>query len=1119
MLLRSSFETKVLAAFVAAALVVAAVTAMGWKLADDAEEATRWVTHTHQVLGNVAHIRANTLQIEMSTQSFRVTGDPVHITERDAMAEAREAMLGQLRQLTADNPLQQERWALLRKMVDERLAISRHVENLRKTQGQAAASAFVAAAPLQKTRERVHELLRALEFEETALLKARTDDQLRTRRFLLVANGAVALVLLGVLGGAYALIWRQLRETRVTQRALADSEESLATTMHSIGDAVLATDTEGRITRMNPVAERLTGWPFELARGLPIDVVFRIINEMSREPAVVPVARVLATGLVQELANHTTLIARDGRECPIADSAAPIRTADGEVTGVVLVFRDETLHRQAQRQIAEHNTLLEQRVQERTAQLHASEDHLYSVINNVPAVLAYVDAEQRYVYTNLQHRALYAPGRDDVNGRTVREILGEERYAQAGPMIAQVLAGQRQSYDWEPFPGMWQAIDCIPKRDGEGQVHGYYVLGTDITARKQAQEQIQTLNAELERHVQQLEHTTRALRTLSAGNRTMLRSTDESDLLAGMCEAIVSVGEYAMAAVWYQPPDKDPALLQPVAESISPTGQPWLRALHARWKAGEEGEGGQGVLGDAFRSGLASVGRGGVPPGPDGPAWLADMPAAASVLACPLRVDGLVIGVLAICSHRKDTFEPDEISFLAESADDLAFGVTTLRHRVEQQNVQAAMQRLSRFDALTGLPNEAQFTETMAASIEAGQPFAVLQTNVERLSEINDALGFSYGDQLLREVGARLTRAVPVAAMVGRLRGDEFAILLPGCKADGVVAMVKALDAVLAQPFPMADISMDISGTTGVALYPQHGATPHDLYRHMDMAMHQAKKAGVGHVVFDPTQNQNHNQAQRLHMAGELRRAIESGDLSLYLQPKIEMATGRVCGAEGLVRWRHAQRGMVMPNDFIGLAEHTGLIKPLTEWVIEAALRLNHGWATRGCALPIAVNLSARNLRDESLLQTIRQLQATWGAAPGLLELEITESTVMEDAEHALRMLHGLRELGIALYIDDFGTGYSSLSYLQKLPVEYIKIDQSFVRDMSVRKDSAVIVRSTIDLVHDLGRKVVAEGIETQEHWDQLAALGCDIGQGYFIARPMPAQDFPGWVAGFVPPT
>lgn len=1115
MLLRSSFESKVLAAFIAAAVVVAGVTVMGWKLADDAEEATHWVAHTHQVLGNVAHIRANTLQIELSTQSFRITGDPSHIAERDATAEAREAMLSQLRQLTADNPLQQERWTLLRQMVDERLAISRRVEMLRKTQGPEAANAYVATAPLQKTRDRIHELLRGLEFEEAALLRERTEAQLHTRRLLLLANGVVALLLVGLLGGAYALIRRQLGETRQTQRALEDSEESLATTMHSIGDAVLATDTEGRITRMNPVAEQLTGWTFEMARGLPIDVVFRIINEITREPAVVPVAQVLATGVVHELANHTTLIARDGRECPIADSAAPIRSSDAEVVGVVLVFRDETLARQAQRTIVQHNALLEQRVQERTAQLRASEDHLFSVINSVPAVLAYVNAEQRYVYVNAQHKALYAPGREDVPGHTVREILGEERYAQAAPMIERVLQGERQSYDWQPFPGMWQSIDCIPKCDDSGQVLGYYVLGSDITVRKHAEEKVLALNTALEDHVLRLEHTTRALKTLSAGNRTMLRAVDEQGLLSSMCEAIVTAGGYAMAMVWCHAADGTGGLLAPVAESTAPLAQPWLRALNTRWEAGDTG---QGVLGDAVRSGLASVGRGGEPPGPDGPAWLAGMPAAASVLACPLRVDGVVIGALAIYSNRPRNFEPDEITFLVESADDLAFGVATLRHRGEQARVQEAMQQMRRYDTLTGLPNEAQFTETLVSAIDAGQPFAVLQANVERLSEINDALGFCYGDQILKEVGARLVQAVPASATVGRLRGDEFAILLPQCDAQAAVAMVRTVDGVLAQPFPIADISMEVSVTAGVALFPAHGETPHDLYRHMDTAVHQAKKAGLGHVVFDPAQSHHRNQAHHLQMAGELRRAIENGDLSLYLQPKIDMAAGRVCGAEGLVRWRHAERGLLMPGDFIGLAEHTGLIKPLTEWVIEAALRLNHGWAASGAVLPIAVNLSARNLRDDSLLQTIRQLQTAWPLAPGLLELEITETTVMEDPERALRVLQALRDLGIALYIDDFGTGYSSLSYLQQLPVEFIKIDQSFVYNMSVSKASAVIVRSTIDLAHDLGRKVVAEGIETQAHWDQLAALGCDIGQGYFLARPMPAQDLPGWVAGFVAP-
>ena len=286
----------------------------------------------------------------------------------------------------------------------------------------------------------------------------------------------------------------------------------------------------------------------------------------------------------------------------------------------------------------------------------------------------------------------------------------------------------------------------------------------------------------------------------------------------------------------------------------------------------------------------------------------------------------------------------------------------------------------------------------------------------------------------------------------------------------------------------------------------------------MDVAVHEAKKMGRRHVVFDPAQFQDQDQSRRLMIASELRRAIEGGDLLLYLQPKVEFASGRVCGAEGLVRWKHAERGLIPPGEFIGLAEHTGLIKPLTEWVIETALRLIKGWESQGCALPIAVNLSARNLRDESLLEKIRQLRATWGVANGLLELEITESAVMEDAEFALRVLNSLREDGIPLYIDDFGTGYSSLSYLQKLPVEYIKIDQSFVRDMASSKDSSLIVRSTIDLVRDLGRKTVAEGVETRAHWDLLAGFGCDMAQGYFIARPMPAEDFPRWVAQFRAP-
>ncbi|MEO7106148.1 MAG: bifunctional diguanylate cyclase/phosphodiesterase, partial [Rhodoferax sp.] len=367
--------------------------------------------------------------------------------------------------------------------------------------------------------------------------------------------------------------------------------------------------------------------------------------------------------------------------------------------------------------------------------------------------------------------------------------------------------------------------------------------------------------------------------------------------------------------------------------------------------------------------------------------------------------------------------------------------------------------------------------------------------------------------QLLREFGQRLCVAAPAPAVVARLRGDEFAILLPNSGASEAIELAKRIEIMLVQPFAIADIALDVSATIGLALFPEHGETPHDLFRHVDSALNLAKKRGSSYYLFDPVQSKD--QSRRLNAAGELRRAIEGGDLLLYLQPKVNMRTGAVQGVEGLVRWKHAERGLIPPVEFIGLAEHTGLIRPLTEWVIETALRLNQAWAGQGCALPIAVNLSARNLRDEKLVEKIRNLKTIWGTAAGLLELEITESTVMDDAEYALNVLRCLREEGIPLAIDDFGTGYSSLTYLQRLPVEYIKIDQSFVRDMTANKASLAIVRSTIDLVHDLGRKTVAEGVETQAHWDQLAALGCDIAQGYWIARPMPSERFPDWLAQY----
>ena len=1113
MSLHSSFETKVLASFAAAMLVVAGLTAATWKLGIDADEDAQSITHTHTVIDQLSRIRTGTLQIEFSTQSYRLTGDPERLIERDEAIILREAAMASVRELTADNPSQQDRWDRLRQVLNQRLEISRQVERVRLTQGQEAANRYVATTPLQETRMRTYRLLREMEGEELYLLEKRNGEYREARANLLGIGITTAVLLLGLFGITYALIRRQLEITEASRNALVESEENLSITLHSIGDAVLVTDMNGCVVRMNPVAEELTGWTLDEAHGHPVDEVFQILHEETRRPAEIPVAKVLATGTVQGLANHTSLIARDGTERPIADSAAPIRNAAGQLSGVVLVFRDVSAERDAQRLIHEQNELLEQRVQERTSQLRESQGHLRSVISAVPALIACVDAQQRYIYVNDEYRKLFAPNRADTTGHTVREIVGEQHYATVGPLIERVLQGEAQLYDWQPAPGVWMAINYVPRYGAQGQITGYYVLGTDISKRKQDERHIQTLNTELEGRVRDLEHVSRALRTLSAGNRTMLRANDEQELLDTMCKTIVTAGGYGVAVVWYRSDDAGRSLW-PAAEHGYPGGISMLRLLKTSWADNMHG---RGAVGQAVRRGLSTV-VADMRSDPNFSAWLPQLEGKTSGLACPLCVGEEVIGALAIYDPQPDTFDDDEITLLTELADDLAFGIATLRERTEQIRIRQAMHHLTHHDTLTGLYNETQFTEMLSAAIEEGlrsdRQFAVLQTNVERLGEINDALGFTHGDQLLRAFSQRLTQVVPPQATVVRLRGDEFAILLPDGNAVSAEALLQRLHEALTRPFPIADLELDVSARTGVALFPQHGINPHDLFRHMDMAVRQAKKLGVNHAFYDA--HRNPNPSHRLTLAGELRRAIEGGDLTLYLQPKVEMANGRICGAEGLVRWQHATRGLIPPGEFIELAERTGLIRPLTEWVVETAFQLNQRWNSHG--LPIAVNFSARNLHDENLPDKIRQLQSIWGLAPGMLEIEITESTVMDDAEFALRVLHGLREQGIPLYIDDFGTGYSSLSYLQKLPVDYIKIDQSFVRNMTSSKDSTLIVRSTIDLAHDIGRKVVAEGVETRQHWDQLAALGCDYAQGYFIARPMPSEAFQAWMRDYRPP-
>ena len=418
-------------------------------------------------------------------------------------------------------------------------------------------------------------------------------------------------------------------------------------------------------------------------------------------------------------------------------------------------------------------------------------------------------------------------------------------------------------------------------------------------------------------------------------------------------------------------------------------------------------------------------------------------------------------------------------------------------------------------DALTGLPNRVLFHDRVQQAISAtdrdGGEFAVVVMDLDRFKEINDTLGHGSGDRLLVEVGRRLQKTVRDVDSVARLGGDEFALLLRGAEGPAVAKVAARIRKALGRPFALDGLPLQIEASIGVALYPTHASNVGGLIQRADVAMYMAKTMNLGYVIYDPAQDTN--DPLRLTLVSELRRAIDEHELILHYQPKIELPSGRVGGVEALVRWEHPQRGLVHPSEFIETAQETSLIKPFTLYVIDQALRESSLWAQQGHELAIAVNVSTRNLIDASFPDDIARLLDRWAVSPELLELEITETAIVADPFRMKAVLDRLDGLGVRLSVDDFGTGYTSLGYLKRLPINELKIDRSFVTSMTSSEEDAVIVRSTIDLGRNLGLRVVAEGVEDAEVWERLAALGCDAAQGYFMSRPVAADELASWLA------
>ena len=444
-------------------------------------------------------------------------------------------------------------------------------------------------------------------------------------------------------------------------------------------------------------------------------------------------------------------------------------------------------------------------------------------------------------------------------------------------------------------------------------------------------------------------------------------------------------------------------------------------------------------------------------------------------------------------------------------------GVVLTGHDVtERLSLQLEMEHRALHDTLTGLPNRAlladRFEHALQGEQRGGVSTGLLLLDLDRFKEVNDTFGHHYGDELLRQIGPRLTGVLRGVDTIARLGGDEFAVLLPEVRGvDEAMSIASALLAALALPFQVEGVEMQVEASIGLVLSGQHGEDAITLMQRADIAMYVAKTQHLGVFVYDP--DVDGNSAGKLALVWDLRRALDRGELVMYYQAKVSVTTGAVVGAEALVRWQHPEMGLIFPDDFIPLAERTGLINPLTQYVINAALTQARAWLDAGCSVPISVNLSARNLQDECFADQVSALLTKHGVPAHLLDLEVTESAIIIDPERALAMLQKLSAIGMRISLDDFGAGYTSLSQLTSMPISEIKIDRSFVMKMAKDPNSALIVSSVVELGHNLGMTLVAEGVEDEGALGTLAALGCDIAQGYHLSRPVPAADFDLWRA------
>ncbi len=939
-----------------------------------------------------------------------------------------------------------------------------------------------------------------------------------------------------------------------TQReaALKDSQQKLRITLDSIGDAVVATDTAGRITAMNPTAVRLTAWPLADAIGQPLTEVFRIISAQTRLPALNPVHRVMERGEVVGLTNHTTLLARDGREYQISDSAAPIRDAADAIVGVVLVFSDVS------EQYAAQEALEESRERYRAL----SEASFEAIFLSEKGVCLEQNsrAEQLFGYTAAQAigrmgTEWIAPGDRDV-------------------VMKNMLSGYEQPYEVEGLRKDGSTFPAIirGKMMHYKNRHVRVTSMSDITQRKQIEVALQQSEERWKFAIEgagdglwdwniqtgKAFYSSRYKTMLGYAEDEIGDSADEwskrihPDDAPGVFAALQPYmeGKPGSATVEFRMLCKDgswqwnmgrglvvardsegkPLRMVGTNSDITERKQAQARLLLAANVFSHAREGititdAEGTIVDvneAFTritgySHKESIGQNPrmLQSGRQDKAFYAAMWGALheqghwSGEVWNRRKNGEVFAELLTISAVRDAQERTQ-HYVALFSD-----ITAIKEH------QHALDHMAHFDALTNLPNRLlladRLKQSLAQAARREQTLAVAYLDLDGFKAINDQHGHDVGDLLLVALSNRMKLALREGDTLSRLGGDEFvAVLIDLEDPSASVPLLTRMLAAAAQPVQIGAQSLQVSASLGVTFFPQaHDIGADQLMRQADQAMYQAKLAGKNrYQVFDAAQDSSirvqHESLERI------RLALQNREFVLYYQPKVNMHSGQVIGAEALIRWQHPEKGLLAPAAFLPVIEDHPLAIEVGEWVMDTALTQIEVWRAGGLDLPVSVNIGARQLQQSDFIERLQAILAKHPQVnPASLELEVLETSALQDITQVSKVIEDCAGIGVTFALDDFGTGYSSLTYLKRLRVTLLKIDQSFVRDMLEDPDDLAILQGVIGLAAAFKREVIAEGVETVEHGTALLQLGCELAQGYGIARPMPAEQLPAWATNW----